>query len=851
VVSANLNAIQRTIDQADRGQNPLGLARGAQVFDLERAFIDNSSGGDRRSHFDQIHERAAVMMENVTAIWDQANESSEMIRRVGNSEAEFRNSTFQEDLSYRNRLIQIFGKPYSGTVGPGRLYPAGYEGPDLGLYMYVPTREINKDTVPGPSVSFADFDADGKISSGTLYDAYSTMNSTADEQDIDATSIRAVFSSTFGSASNSLTYGASSGAGLFDVSYTDLLSPKVPLDQLAEKMPVTAAGYTFQAPPEWGARGATGELQDVINQMIQQEAEIAKAIGAWDSLSGEVVRILRLIDARLVTSNKNQGRDEDFGRAKYAINGILAAIETAIEIVNSAKEITYKVEKDVASAIPLNLPTGGLSVSPGDALSAARAGIGLSFTAATTGFNVVDDGLKIAKTAAQISLDVAETEVNLAKAADSRKLEIREWLKEVEDKVGDEPVLRIAIFKEIQALQALSDRYRTLLDEGGRLVDERAAFNKRVAAQTQRNRYQDMTFRVSRNHALQTYRSSFDLAARYAYLAATAYDYETNFSQEDPASPGDAFEKIIGARSIDALGKTLNQLKVNHDVLRAQLGLNNEQREISEISVRQELMRVLPSGEVQPDDAGEDYIAPGQDSDTVWREQLQKLRVPDLWQVSEFREQCRPFAAATTPAGKRVPQPGIVIPFSSDITSGKNFFGKPLSGGDHSFSTSHYATKIFGMGVAFNGYLTEDVLNDLAASPRVYFVPAGMDIMRVSRSDDFDQQRTWKVVEQNVPVPFASSLSQIGQSGYIPLLDALNGRLGEQRRFSDFRAYPDELGDALLDTRLLGRSIWNTRWLLIIPGATLNANPETGLDRFVDQVSDIKLIFDSYGQSGG
>ena len=266
--------------------------------------------------------------------------------------------------------------------------------------------------------------------------------------------------------------------------------------------------------------------------------------------------------------------------------------------------------------------------------------------------------------------------------------------------------------------------------------------------------------------------------------------------------------------------------------------------------MRKELMRILPA---DPPDAVQPpgFIAPGDDSNSVWRAQLQKARVPDLWQVSEFREQCRPFAAATDAAGKRIPQPGIVLAFSSDISSGKNFFGKPLSGGDHSFSTSHYATKIFGMGVTFDGYLTDDILNDLAASPRVYFVPAGMDIMRVSRTDDFDEQRTWKVFEQNVPVPFASSQSQIGKSGYIPLLDALNGRLGDQRKFSDFRAYPDSAEEPTMDTRLLGRSIWNTRWLLIIPGATLNADPNTGLDRFVDQVSDIKLIFDSYGQSGG
>jgi hypothetical protein len=37
VISANLNAIQSTMDQADRGYNPLGLANGAQIFDIEPA----------------------------------------------------------------------------------------------------------------------------------------------------------------------------------------------------------------------------------------------------------------------------------------------------------------------------------------------------------------------------------------------------------------------------------------------------------------------------------------------------------------------------------------------------------------------------------------------------------------------------------------------------------------------------------------------------------------------------------------------------------------------------------------------------------------------------------------------
>ena len=860
VVSANLSAIQRTMDQADHGYNPLGLIRGAQVFDLEPAFIDNSSGGDRRSHFDQILVRASGMVDSATAVWDYANQSSQMLRKVGNSEADFRNSTFQEDLSYRNQLIAIFGKPYEGTIGPGKLYPAGYEGPDLGLYMYVPVRQVNKDTVPGPAASFASFDASGNLSGGDLYNAFlatspdgsgsTILNKETALKDVDV-SVRNLFATTFANATNTLTYGSNTTTGMFAVNYTDLTKPKVNLTNFINQMPITAAGYTFQVPPSWGARKATGELQDLVNQMIQQEAAVATAVGAWDSLTGESVRILRLINARLTTSGLNQGRDEVFSRVKLAIEDTIKVLDTAVTISDIADELVIDTATSAKGSIPKNLPTAGLSFSPGDALSAAVGGIGFVETGVRGALLSAKGGLTIGKLVADISLGIAENELNLAKADEERKLQIKEWLTELENKVGDEPILRIAVFKEVQTLRQLSDQYRTKLDEGARLIDERAAFNKRVAAQTQRNRYQDMTFRVSRNHALQTYRDSFDLAARYAYLAATAYDYETNFSLNDPASPADAFGEIIKSRTLYDLSLVLTKLNANHEVLRGTLGMNNEQREVGDISIRRELKRILPTGQVQPNQPANAFPAPGQDSDTVWKQELQKARVSDLWQVPEFREHCRPFAAATDTAGNPVPQPGIVLRFASDITSGKNFFGKPLSGGDHAYSSSHYATKIFSTGVTFDGYRTDDVLADLAAAPRVYFIPAGMDIMRVSRTDDPNELRSWNVVEQAIPVPFPASDALISKSGYIPLLDALNGHFGDQRKFSDFRAYPDTSDVPTVDTRLLGRSIWNTQWLLIIPGATLNADPEVGLDRFIDQVSDIKLIFDSYGQSGG
>ena len=52
------------------------------------------------------------------------------------------------------------------------------------------------------------------------------------------------------------------------------------------------------------------------------------------------------------------------------------------------------------------------------------------------------------------------------------------------------------------------------------------------------------------------------------------------------------------------------------------------------------------------------------------------------------------------------------------------------------------------------------------------------------------------------------------------------------------------------DTRLIGRSVWNTQWILVIPGTTLLADPEMGLDRFIQDVDDIYIYFQTYAYAG-
>ncbi len=864
VISANLNGIQRTFDSANQGNNPLGLPRDAVIFDIDPFY--NGVSWERRTHFEQIYDRAVRAMASAKAVWDNANEDRNRLREIANSELEFRNSTFQEDLSYKNRLIKIFGKPYQGTVGPGQLYPAGYDGPDLGLYMYVNVREVTRQTVPGPTTAFAGFGDDGKLNSGLLNDALAGVSNraVAGIEDNDITDIldegyAGIFAPTFANASNALNYDDTSN-GLFSVDYTDLESPKVNLVGFQQSLPIKAAGYTFQAPKAWGARPSTGDLQILINQMVQQEAAIAGAIGAWDSLQGAIVREAQLINARLDSTGSIRQRNKEFQATKFVFDSIIKALETAKSIADLSEEVVVGTISASEKTIPLNLPTGGLAVSPGDALFALRGGFALSSNITKSTFDGVQAALNITKLIEELAFSAAELGVNFENDNDALTLSKKEWLKSLEDLVGDEPIKRIAVFKEIENLRQLSDQYRTLLDEGSRLVEERQAFNKRVAAQTQRKRYQDFTFRISRNHALQTYRDAHDLAARYAYLAGKAYDYETNFAPGDPGSPSGVLADIVATRGLGnfsdgpqagagGLSEALAWLKTNFDSQRGELGINNPQLETGKMSLRSEMLRILPSDTGGPADA-------------AWKQALQKAYVDDLWLVPEFRHYCRAFTSESDAAGVHVPQPGLVLRFGTGIIAGQNFFGHPLGGGDHAYDASNYATKILGTGVWFSDYASEDLFNDLSAAPRVYLVPAGTDIMTIptagasSTNGDPLFQRLWNVVDASIPVPIPATQADLDSGRWVPALDGLNGGMGQIRKISSFRAYHNG-GDAIdddelvFDSRLVSRSVWNTEWILIVPGLVLNADPAEGLRRFTDQVSDIKLVFQTYGYRGG
>jgi hypothetical protein len=177
-----------------------------------------------------------------------------------------------------------------------------------------------------------------------------------------------------------------------------------------------------------------------------------------------------------------------------------------------------------------------------------------------------------------------------------------------------------------------------------------------------------------------------------------------------------------------------------------------------------------------------------------------------------------------------------------------NFFGNSLAPGDHAYSTDNFATRIRSVSIEFSGYDT----NNLTKTPRVYLIPVGKD--RFWGVDGSYNMRSFSVHDQLIPPPFTDIAGSITDPSYIPGFNSLAGSLGGVRRHGKFRAH---LEGGLLedqvparDSRLVGRSVWNSDWLLVIPGEDLSANPTDGINSFIDANQNIYIIFETYAISG-
>jgi hypothetical protein len=117
-----------------------------------------------------------------------------------------------------------------------------------------------------------------------------------------------------------------------------------------------------------------------------------------------------------------------------------------------------------------------------------------------------------------------------------------------------------------------------------------------------------------------------------------------------------------------------------------------------------------------------------------------------------------------------------------------------------------------------------------------------------------------------MPLPYNIGESDLDNAEWIPVFDSLSENIAQPRHYASLRAYHDSgvfvEDETHNNARLIGRSVWNTSWYLIIPGGTLLEDPEEGIARFIygavdangnrdgNGVTDIKIFFQTYSIEG-
>jgi hypothetical protein len=816
---ATARSLQTTLDNANARLNPLGLSPGAIAFDISPTQLQAGE-----SHFEQIYQRALRATLNAKGAFNQAARMTRLLRNQENQIAEANTAIVDQEIAFENELQDIFGSPYAGDIGVGKTYAQGYTGPDYQNWFVVdrPTDWIDTSKPVTLNIDvptgIADFSVLGDDGSYDL---------TAD-----------FFSGPAGTPTGS-------------VNKTVIVQP----NQYAQWADLWGG-------PSFGRRTVTGTLQQALVDAQQAQLALLESGRAYQVLQQRMQREMQLFN-ELIQWHKGTKQWRESEIKKY---GELVAKQSALEDVADSLNAIADQALETGYAVAEFLP--GVVGLSNDLSSSTK---GTVRTIGLVAYNIAT----LSALGSEISASALNKEIEeifLQFDAQINELgfsyEQKQQYYEYELLYRELMAAHFEISQRAAEYQSANEQVRNLLAEANDIMAARETFRKRAAANITGYRTNDLTFRTFRNEALEQYRSLYDLAGRYTYLAAKSYDYETGLLGNSAGQQ--VLTNIVAARALgdlsddqpqatvsnlgDAgLAGTLAQLNADFSVAEGRLGINNPDPYGTLFSLRGELYRI------QND--------PAQTSDDdAWKQTLQQHIVSDLMADADVARYCNNLKKADGSA-----TPGIVLSFSSTIEQTKNFFGLPAAAGDHSYSPSSYATKISSAGIVLDGYVGMDPYaigtpgaggpasldaNALRATPYVYLIPCGSDRMLAPPLGDTNTLRTWTVHDQALPLPYNLGASAFNTTNFFNA----NGTLSEQpwilRKHQAFRAVDDPaffysiIPAEYTNSRLIGRSVWNTQWKIVIPAYTLLNDEQEGLDRFVESVQDIKLFLRTYSHSG-
>ncbi len=807
-------SFQSAMDNANAHLNPLGLSPGAIAFDISGA--DLKAG---KSHYEQIYDRALRATLNAKGAFDQAGKMTRLLRSQENQLDGSNAAIVDQERAYVRSLKEIYGTPYTSSVGVGKTYAQGYVGPDLYEWFIV-------DRATGKDGAFIDSSATVTITAPTRVNVHSFTE--------------------FNTNDILLTYVAESAIK------TLTIEP----NRYVQFSDVWLGGASM------GQRAVVGTLQQALTDADQARTALIAGNARLQSKLENFFRRHALFVEMVRTRSERLAAEEEAAEKQAALALAQAALIALGEELTARGETAADLAEAAAEAPPKAV---GLA---NDATSGARSGIMAALKAPGALLKIA--GAISIGAAGQLEGEIAKVGEDLEGFIEELGFNYQQAQVAYEFSLMYHDLMRefYEIIPLATNLQRANEKARTLIAEGQRIQDERELFRQRAAALIQGYRTKDLTFRTFRNEALEQYRSLFDLASRYTYLAAKSYDYETGLLGS--ATGRDAINRIVASRALgdltggtpqatvstfgDAgLAGTMARIQADWAVAKGRLGINNPDQNGTLFSLRRELFRLLDDPTRTDDDA-------------AWQQTLEQHIVSNLLADPDIAAQCRNIRK---PDGSAIP--GIVIPFRTTIEHGQNFFGLPLAGGDNAFSPSNYATKIYSVGMVLRGYVGMNpysigvvnagtpASNDpkaLSASPYLYLIPTGTDYMLAPPLGDTGAVRAFNVADQALPLPFNLGATAFSTTQFYNA----NGTLSEQpwilRKHQAFRPVSDpaffysSIPSEFTSSRLVGRSAWNGGWKIVIPAYSLLASEQEGLNRFVSSVKDIELFLRTYSHSG-
>lgn len=581
----------------------------------------------------------------------------------------------------------------------------------------------------------------------------------------------------------------------------------------------------------WAPRGAVGQVQLAMFELrtATLRAQIARqALAALEASIQDHAEHVALVRQEAV---------EELEIRADACNEQLSIVARREELAKARQEQGFLSRMEgffaQASACALSGGAAGCSSALNDALGIG----GDAISQIASGSSPVDD------ISQQFDLQKEELRVNCWQTASLTKISndqnIRSLEIALEDLVRRTPqaILELAV-AENQARQAFAV-VRKDFQEGKRLLDERDRVRRVQRDKLQDFRFRDLAYRTFRNHALEQYGAFFDLADRYVMLAARAFAYEYNERDEVDTEMRALYgEQLLGTES--ATDQGLESVIARLDERRQESDFASRLQKLSlfdqggdEFSLRKNFLGLAI-------DPAHDTAQQQLEKNKAFRAVLESSIVQDLLEVPAF-------AQLASIDSDRDGGPAIVLTFPTEV-AGRTLFGKRRGtqfGAPANFDTCSNP-KLFEFAILLEGVDNPSALGVDGPLIFAHFLPVGSSMLRTPTTGDcaLRDVRTWAVVDQKIPgvlSAYRTAGDTILDSFDLPRL-ATSADLYEINRFPVSQAQVRQTENPVFQDDLAGWSVWNTQWMLAIPGRQF---ADHGDDADVVRQKLLILIYDA------